>query len=93
MKTLIEKDKTKTVKLEDSTFAPEGEQGECKNENNTIVKSSSSKFSIIFVEIIRLADFKVTYEIGKGAFSTVFKAERDGKIYALKQINKDKLIY
>ena len=44
-------------------------------------------------EIIRLADYKVSYEIGKGAFSTVYKAERQGKIYALKQINKDKLIY
>lgn len=42
---------------------------------------------------MRLADFNVSYEIGKGAFSTVYKAEREGKIYALKQINKDKLIH
>ena len=35
----------------------------------------------------------MTHRIGKGAFSTVFKAEKDGKIYALKQMSKDELLY
>jgi len=39
-----------------------------------------------------LADFKATHQIGRGAFSTVYKAEKDGKVYALKQMSKDKLL-
>ena len=45
--------------------------------------------------MVLLADFEVTHKIGSGAFSSVYKVvqKKDNKIYALKQMNKDELLY
>ena len=42
-----------------------------------------------------LADFEVTHKIGSGAFSNVYKVihKKTNKIYALKQMSKDDLLY
>jgi serine/threonine protein kinase len=36
--------------------------------------------------------FDIKYRIGSGAFSTVFLAERKKRVFALKQLNKEKLL-
>ena len=45
--------------------------------------------------MVLLADFAVTHKIGSGAFSSVYKVinKKNNKVYALKQMNKDELLY
>lgn len=39
-----------------------------------------------------MSEFEVKLKIGAGSFSFVYMATRNGKRYALKQLNKDKLL-
>ena len=58
-------------------------------------ESSVSKKKRIKSEMVLLADFAVTHKIGSGAFSSVYKVinKKNNKVYALKQMNKDELLY
>lgn len=44
-------------------------------------------------QIIKLASFEITHKVDSGSFSTIYLAKKDKKIMALKQMNKDKLLY
>lgn len=55
------------------------------HKGNTIIQRNSG--------FVRIADFEIRRRIGKGAFSSVYEGEKDGKVYALKQLDKDTLFY
>jgi hypothetical protein len=44
-------------------------------------------------QIIKLASFEITHKVDSGSFSTIYLANKDKKTMALKQMNKDKLLY
>ena len=55
-----------------------------KPENATILNKEN---------FIKISDFTISHKIGKGAFSIVYKAEKNGKSYALKQLDKEALFF
>lgn len=40
-----------------------------------------------------MASFEITHKVDSGSFSTIYLANKDTKTMALKQMNKDKLLY
>lgn len=42
--------------------------------------------------MIKLGEFRVLMKIGSGSFSIVYLAERNRHVFALKQLNKEKLL-
>jgi serine/threonine protein kinase len=60
-------------------------------EEKTIYRESKSN-STFHLEIIKISEFEIKYKVGKGTFSTIYLAERKGRLYALKQLKKEELL-
>ena len=88
VKTVSEKTNSKVVKLEDSTMVPKTEEEKLCSESDNI-KKIKKKLTVL------LSDYQFTHRIGNGAFSEVYKVidKKSQKVLALKQMNKDQLLY
>lgn len=61
-------------------------------ESSHMVKEPRQQEEKKTITDISIKDFNIIETIGKGSFGTVYLAERGGKKYAVKELDKDKIL-